>query len=434
MPISGIHWTSNPRKWPTPSSHLGQRQALPHLNNAARNKVNGTTLLSRNSPLKKTPTKFPISVSAELVRDEHPPIVLGKRSNKELMPNLTNFYRRDDENIPGVQHSASTWSRPLVCIPKPTEPTFSRIRRRDAETLTIDATRCYFPSLSRTEIAKEKFTENLSSKNSQNQNNEVATLSSRRLENYSSVSFSSSSQSSFDEENASQHSEENRPSSKLVVRGQTIFNAEQEQKLVQTVEPTTTKSNRSCSTEDYLRPMITISKNKARLQNDFLEPKTERSVPIQRLSTNELGKVGFVRIDHQTYRISNNNNKKHSFSKNNNDELLSDYEELNEENRFDHDESLPPAHCEESYARFPRTSSTDQLENSIQQNLRSIVNQYIRPMANSINQSQLNKNQIQRFKRNLNPTEQNTLKIEDIRDKLLSSVDCAIYQQFQRCF
>jgi hypothetical protein len=96
------------------------------------------------------------------------------------------------------------------------------------------------------------------------------------------------------------------------------------------------------------------------------------------------------------------------------------------------DDSLRPANDEECYARLPCGSSTEQINNNIQNDLRIIINGYLRPMVSSIGQNRSTKPH-HRSKRAHVSNEDTELIIEDITDKLLSSIDYPIYTQHQRC-
>lgn len=95
-------------------------------------------------------------------------------------------------------------------------------------------------------------------------------------------------------------------------------------------------------------------------------------------------------------------------------------------------DSLRPANDEECYATLPRGSSTEQVNNHVQHDLRIIINGYLRPMASSIGPNPPTKSHT-RSKRASISTEETQLIIEDITDKLLSSIDYPIYSQHQRC-
>jgi hypothetical protein len=100
------------------------------------------------------------------------------------------------------------------------------------------------------------------------------------------------------------------------------------------------------------------------------------------------------------------------------------------------DDSLRPANDEECYATLPRGSSTEHTNKNIQNDLRIIVDGYIRPMVTSMGSNRLPKTHYQhRSKRSHDNNNNHTqLIIEDISDKLLSSIDYPIYTQHQRCY
>ncbi|UJR15794.1 hypothetical protein I4U23_002726 [Adineta vaga] len=95
------------------------------------------------------------------------------------------------------------------------------------------------------------------------------------------------------------------------------------------------------------------------------------------------------------------------------------------------DDSLRPANDEECYATLPCGSSTEQMNKNIQHDLRTFVDDYIRPMAFSIGQNPSIKSH-HRSKRSQTNNDDTQLIIEDITDKLLSSIDYPIYAQHQR--
>jgi len=80
---------------------------------------------------------------------------------------------------------------------------------------------------------------------------------------------------------------------------------------------------------------------------------------------------------------------------------------------------------------LPRTSSTEQLNTNIQHDLRAIVDDYLRPMIDSVNGETIEstkKPSHHRSKRNAQ------INIDELTDKLLSSMDCSTYSQYQRCY
>jgi hypothetical protein len=99
------------------------------------------------------------------------------------------------------------------------------------------------------------------------------------------------------------------------------------------------------------------------------------------------------------------------------------------------DDSLRPANDEECYATLPRGSSTEHTNKNIQNDLRIIVDGYIRPMVTSMGPNRLPKTHYpHRSKRSHDNNNHTQLIIEDITDKLLSSIDYPIYTQHQRCY
>ncbi|CAF1461503.1 unnamed protein product [Adineta steineri] len=96
------------------------------------------------------------------------------------------------------------------------------------------------------------------------------------------------------------------------------------------------------------------------------------------------------------------------------------------------DDSLRPAYDEECYATLPRGSSTEQINNNTQHDLRTIVDECLRPIVDSIGKNRPTKNQHRSKRASIN-SDQTQLIIEDITDKLSSSLDYSIYTQHQRC-
>jgi hypothetical protein len=187
--------------------------------------------------------------------------------------------------------------------------------------------------------------------------------------------------------------------------------------------------HRSHSAENILKdnqitsPIIT----KSRQSSAAIAKKIEKRIPISRSPPITLEKAGFVRISNATYRLT--------IAKD--DHLYHRQRQNSIVQYLNYEDSLPPANNEESYATLPRTSSTEQLNNNLQNDLRAIVDDYLRPTVALINKTtyQSTKNH-PRSKRsqNNNNNEQTQINIEDITDKLLSSIDCSTYAQYQRCY
>lgn len=184
--------------------------------------------------------------------------------------------------------------------------------------------------------------------------------------------------------------------------------------------PSLIRSHRSQSAEDLLRENSIISPIQSRQSSSKHHRMTDQHFSFSR---SPLGKVGFIRIANDTYRLSTTTNPLHqlnSFRKNSIDSFAP---------YANYDDPLPSANNVESYARLPRTSSTEQLNHDqLQNDLRMIVNDCIRPMMHSIGKSRSMKS-YQRYKR---PT-QTQINLEHITDKLISSVDYSSYSRYQRC-
>lgn len=151
------------------------------------------------------------------------------------------------------------------------------------------------------------------------------------------------------------------------------------------------------------RPVITT---KPRQSSAAIVKKIEKRIPMQRSPSNTLEKTNFVRIANDTYRLTSNR-----------DNHL--YRRQRPKSYIPHsiyDDSLPSANNEDSYADLPRTSSTEQLDKNLQNDLRAIVD--------SIDHSIITSSAT-----NENPN----FILESITDKLLSSMDSSIYAQYERC-
>jgi len=188
------------------------------------------------------------------------------------------------------------------------------------------------------------------------------------------------------------------------------------------------RSHRSHSAEDILKDnqITTPIIIKSRQSSAAIAKKIEKRIPINRSSPITLEKAGFVRISNATYRLT--------IAKD--DHLYHRQRQNSIVQYLNYEDSLPPANNEESYATLPRTSSTEQLNNNLQNDLRAIVDDYLRPTVALINKTTYQSTKThQRSKRSQNNNnEQTQINIEDITDKLLSSIDCSTYAQYQRCY
>jgi hypothetical protein len=169
-------------------------------------------------------------------------------------------------------------------------------------------------------------------------------------------------------------------------------------------------------------PIIT----KTRQSSAAIVKKIERRIPTSRSPPITLEKAGFVRIANDTYRLTADKDN-HLYRRERKNSVI-------QYSTFD--DSLPPANDEESYARLPRTSSTEQLNNNnIQNDVRAMVDDYLRPMVSSLNKTTYRSTKAHhRSKRFQTNNENVQITIEHITDKLLSSIDCSTYEQYQRSY
>jgi hypothetical protein len=141
-------------------------------------------------------------------------------------------------------------------------------------------------------------------------------------------------------------------------------------------QPSTIHFQRARSAEDILnkpqinRPVTT----KSRQSVAAIVKKIEKRVPTNRPPIGTSEKASFVRIANDTYRLTTDKDD-HLYRRQHPHPIIQ---------YSTHDESLPPANNEECYAQLPRTSSTEQLDNNLQNDLRAIVNDCLRPIAASI--------------------------------------------------
>jgi hypothetical protein len=192
-------------------------------------------------------------------------------------------------------------------------------------------------------------------------------------------------------------------------------------------EKSISRSYRAYSAENILKdnPIITPVIAKNRQSSAAIIKKIEKRIQPGRSPPITLEKAGFVRVTNDIYRLTTDKDD-HLYRRQRQNSVIQ---------YLHHEDSLPPADNEESYATLPRTSSTDQLNNNLQNDLRAIVDDCLRPVAASINKktSHSTKTQ-QRSKRSQTNNEHTQINIEDLTDKLLSSVACSTYSQYQRCY
>ena len=185
------------------------------------------------------------------------------------------------------------------------------------------------------------------------------------------------------------------------------------------------RSHRAHSAENVLKEnAVTIVPvvNRTRQSSAAIVKKIEKRIPPGRSSSTE--KIGLVRITNDAYRLTPDK-EEHLYRRQRRSSVVS---------YTNHDDSLPPADDEESYAALPRTSSTEQLSNNVQNDLRAMVDDCLRPMAATMNKTSRSTTTHHRSKRSHTNQEHMQIDIEDITDRLLSSIDCSTYAQYQRCF
>ncbi|CAF0907327.1 unnamed protein product [Adineta ricciae] len=209
---------------------------------------------------------------------------------------------------------------------------------------------------------------------------------------------------------------------------QTIINNNTSQQQQQTSAPSPSPSSLEDVFEDSqtFSGTTTTTTTVKRPQSLSIADKTmEKRIRISPSPPTTIDKTEFVRIAPATYRLCAGQTEQLSTSP-----CLS-------VNSFVEsclsDDSLRPANDEACYAKLPCGSSTEQINKNIQNDLRLIVDGCIRPMAISIGQNRSMKAH-QRSKRISTNNDDAQLIIEDITDKLLSSIDYPIYTQHQRCY
>ena len=192
-------------------------------------------------------------------------------------------------------------------------------------------------------------------------------------------------------------------------------------------EQSVVHSYRAYSAENLLKdaPIVVPVTPRTRQSSAAIAKKIEKRNLAAQSPTAPLEKVAFVRVANDTYRLTIEK-EDHLYRRQRPNSVVQ---------YSDNEDSLPPAEDEESYATLPRTSSTDQLNNSLQDDVRAIVDDYLRPVAASMTKktSQSTKS-LHRSKRSQMNNEQTQINIDHITDKLLSSVACSTYSQYQRCY
>jgi hypothetical protein len=192
-------------------------------------------------------------------------------------------------------------------------------------------------------------------------------------------------------------------------------------------ESSINRSYRAYSAENILKdnPVVTPVISRNRQSSAAIIKKIEKRNLQGRSPPIPLEKAAFVRVTNDTYRLTTEKDD-HLYRRQRPNSVIK---------YLHHEDSLPPADDEESYATLPRTSSTDQLNNNLENDLRAIVDDYLRPVAASMNKKLSPSTKIQqRSKRSQMNNEQTEINIDDITDRLLSSVACSAYSQYQRYY
>jgi hypothetical protein len=189
----------------------------------------------------------------------------------------------------------------------------------------------------------------------------------------------------------------------------------------------TVRSARAQSAENILKDNSTTIPipPKHRLSSAAIVKKIEKRNRANRSPSDTLEKAGLVRVTNATYRLTSAKDD-HLYHRQRKNSIIQ-YSNC--------EDPLPLANDEESYANLPRTSSTDQLPNNLQDDLRAMIDDYLRPVITSMNKttSRTTKS-AHRSKHSHNIDEYPRINIDDITEKLLSSIDCSTYAQYQRCY
>lgn len=174
--------------------------------------------------------------------------------------------------------------------------------------------------------------------------------------------------------------------------------------------------------DNQINPPITIKNRQS--SSAAIVKKIEKRVTTNRSPSATLDRVGLVRVANDTYRLAiDKNNRLYRPSRPRSIVQCSDL-----------DDSLPPADDEEAYATIPRTSSTEQLNDSSPNDLRATIDDCLRPVVTSMNKIYRKSTRNTLSSKRLNGVnEPPQINIDEMVDKLLSSVDCSTYAQFQRC-
>ncbi|CAF0720471.1 unnamed protein product [Adineta steineri] len=183
-----------------------------------------------------------------------------------------------------------------------------------------------------------------------------------------------------------------------------------------TLETTHNNNNKSVHFHNVQETQINrpnITKN--RQSSAAIIKKIEKRIPINRSPPTPLEKKSFVRIANDTYRLTTKKDD-HLYRRQRPTSIIP---------YSIYDDSLPPANNEDCYAQLPRTSSTEQINNNLKNDLRAIVS--------SIDKTMYNNNNNQSTKTHYY-TKHSHINLDNITDKLLSSMNSSIYSQYQRCY
>ncbi|CAF3370958.1 unnamed protein product [Rotaria sp. Silwood1] len=469
---SNTHWTLNPRKWFGTISYSGQKHeknnnSLPPVPTTATTTTRTITLTNPRLSTGKTKTKvIPISISNDV-----------NKTTTTMVASITQLqlpaFSIRREKISSLLPSQVTFNRQNTFVQSHTEPSIRKNGRFEQQ-LSIDTTRYNIQSTSTTNDETLKHANIQQNFPTLQAEMSLSNMSRQCLVDYPRYSAnvlkelstptrpsSSSSSSSLynDHDNSSSSGiytdERQRTESKdtlsilealsieSIADSQTSLNHCTTRPMIhhyrrpmsdlekiddkpQQQQNSLIRSNRSHSAEGMLKDNQIMSPTKSPQSSAAIIKKIEKRLPKRQSPTNKLDKAGFIRIGNDTYRLNTN---KANYSPDSGKNSIDSYVPYS-----NYDDPLRSANNEECYARLPRTTSTEQLNNNIHNDLRIIVNECIRPMVTSIGRNRFTKNQSQRYKRPHVQNDHTQLNIEHITDKLLSSVDYSTYVRYQRCY
>jgi hypothetical protein len=433
-------WTVNPKKW------FGIKSKTKH-----QKEINISPIIRAPFTATITTTRTAPSMISHFIS--------GKNKIQVIPMSIPNQIQRNNSMITQLQlpafsirreKTSTTYQRQNTFHPTPTEPTIRKKSRVKGE-LSIDTTRCNIPTIP-TNIYENFSTKQIDTSLSNMSHQCVIAYprhSANRIDECSLPSRSSSASSNNEDNDHSSSSgvftdERPRTTSKDTLSTLEVLSIES----IPDSQPSLNPSQTRPIIHHYRRPFSvfeTIEDKPEQSRNSFIisnrsqsaegilkenSPKTpqpssviikkpEKRSPTLRAPSSTLKKAGIVCIANDTYRLTADKINPFQKTSTNSFAPFSNY-----------DDSLPPANDEECYAALPRTTSTEYLNNTNRQNdLRMIVDECIRPMISSIEKTRLTKPH-HRFKRTHGQTQ---LNIDNITDKLLSSIDYSIYTRYQRC-